>query len=72
MFAAAHRFIKVTPFYLFHTKIPSKISLTYHQVAPNVRPSVHAGMAICPAARRAYKVKSDQNNLNTPITCPRI
>ena len=37
MFAAAHRFIKVTPFYLFHTKIPSKISLTYHQVASDVR-----------------------------------
>ena len=33
-FEISHRFVKVTLFYSFRTKSLSKISLTYHQVAP--------------------------------------
>ena len=36
MFCFNHRFMKVTIFSEIHIKIISKISLTYHQIAPIV------------------------------------
>ena len=38
--------------FLAHTGLP-----------PDVRSSVHAGMAICPAARRAYKVNTSKADI---------
>ena len=50
----------------------SRTSLPAHTgLPPNVRPSVHASMAICPAARRAYIVNSNRILFSKPARTPR-